>query len=451
MAIPTLQVGVPVSFYAGTQFAHVIGTYGLSFPAGATMYDSTFAAPYVGGGSGTYGFSGGSTLPPGLTLDASTGLVSGTPTTEGTYYTYFTSVPSGVPLSGTWSGGTGGGTPPSPLCGGLTVGEGTGITWVGVPWTVTKTDQSITGIPSIPDKCYGSGFSGNIFTIASPTATSGLPVAITIQSGPATISSNTITLTGTGTVVVAFDQAGNSTYNAAPEQTISFQSIAPSLTISNLIQPFTGAQLPVTITTNPTGLAVAVTYNSTSTPPTAPGSYVIAAAITDSSSPSGITSGGTLTILDEISGSPFQLPCAVLMVNLDSCSVTTTPASLLFKKGDDIVICVKFSHADLVPVAAVASGLLLQISEEANGEIILQSDSWISGIDSGSKPYYLIHIPASGAGLFAAILDNYADAGSTAALFARLFWNASNTYGVGPSLLRQATPIFGLSIGNNLQ
>jgi len=50
----------------------------------------------------------------------------------------------------------------------------------------------------------------------SATSTSGLNVLFNILSGPASISGNTITLTGdTGTVVVEATQPGNSTYNAA--------------------------------------------------------------------------------------------------------------------------------------------------------------------------------------------------------------------------------------------
>jgi hypothetical protein len=67
----------------------------------------------------------------------------------------------------------------------------------------------------------------------SLAATSGLPVFLEIVSGPATVSGNSITYTGTGTVVVRATQPGNASFapasltssvNAAPRlgQTISF-------------------------------------------------------------------------------------------------------------------------------------------------------------------------------------------------------------------------------------
>lgn len=54
------------------------------------------------------------------------------------------------------------------------------------------------------------------------TASSGLPVSFTIVSGPATVSSNTLTLTGAGTVVVSAAQGGDARYLPAPEVSQSF-------------------------------------------------------------------------------------------------------------------------------------------------------------------------------------------------------------------------------------
>ncbi|RDV11985.1 T9SS C-terminal target domain-containing protein [Pontibacter diazotrophicus] len=94
---------------------------------------------------------------------------------------------------------------------------------VGSTTTVSKESQTIT-FPSIPAKTYGDPD----FTV-SATASSGLPVAFSIVSGPAKITGSTITLTGSGTVVVEATQSGNTTYNAATpvRQSISV-SAAPS-------------------------------------------------------------------------------------------------------------------------------------------------------------------------------------------------------------------------------
>lgn len=83
------------------------------------------------------------------------------------------------------------------------------------------TAQTIN-FPSIPNKTT----TDSPFQI-NATASSSLPVSFTIESGPASISGNTITLTGVaGTVVVKASQAGNSQYNAATD-------ISQSFTVSN--------------------------------------------------------------------------------------------------------------------------------------------------------------------------------------------------------------------------
>ncbi len=51
--------------------------------------------------------------------------------------------------------------------------------------------------------------------VLSATATSGLPVTFQVDSGPGTLSGDTLTFTGVGTVVVEADQAGNSSYQPA--------------------------------------------------------------------------------------------------------------------------------------------------------------------------------------------------------------------------------------------
>jgi hypothetical protein len=75
---------------------------------------------------------------------------------------------------------------------------------------ITKATQKIT-FPVIADRQY----SPTPFNI-SATASSGLPVSFQVISGPATVSGNSVTMTGTGTVKIRATQAGNSNYIAAP-------------------------------------------------------------------------------------------------------------------------------------------------------------------------------------------------------------------------------------------
>jgi prolyl oligopeptidase PreP (S9A serine peptidase family) len=79
--------------------------------------------------------------------------------------------------------------------------------------TVAKKAQTITfTAPATADSATDSPL-----TLTAPTSTSGLPVVLTVKSGPATIAGRILTLTGAGAVVVDADQAGNANYLAAPQ------------------------------------------------------------------------------------------------------------------------------------------------------------------------------------------------------------------------------------------
>lgn len=86
---------------------------------------------------------------------------------------------------------------------------------VGDACTVKK-DQTIA-FGAIADRTIGDPD----FTV-SAAASSGLPVTLTIASGPATISGSTIHITGIGTVIVHAVQPGNPLWNAAPPVEQSF-------------------------------------------------------------------------------------------------------------------------------------------------------------------------------------------------------------------------------------
>ncbi len=84
-------------------------------------------------------------------------------------------------------------------------------------------DNQTINFPAIPNKLTTDA----PFTI-SAMATSGLPVSFAIDSGPASISGNTITLNGTtGSVTVRASQSGNAQYNPAPDVLRTFSVTEP--------------------------------------------------------------------------------------------------------------------------------------------------------------------------------------------------------------------------------
>ena len=118
----------------------------------------------------------------------------------------------------------------------------------------------------------------------SATASSGLPVSFTVLSGPAILNGSSLTLTGTGTVVIRASQAGNANHLAAPgvEQSFAVTKAPATVTLTDLTAPYTGAAISLAATTSPTPLTLSYTYNGSSTQPTSPGIYQVDATIVDS-------------------------------------------------------------------------------------------------------------------------------------------------------------------------
>lgn len=115
--------------------------------------------------------------------------------------------------------------------------------------TVNQLSQTITFAGPVDQ-----GFSFTPLTL-SATASSGLAPAFTLVSGPATLNGATLTLTGTGTVIVRADQAGNSTYAAASSVTRSF-TVGGSFEYWQL-QNFSAGEISAGTLTGPTVIVAA--------------------------------------------------------------------------------------------------------------------------------------------------------------------------------------------------
>jgi hypothetical protein len=128
-------------------------------------------------------------------------------------------------------------------------------------YSYSLTSQTIGSFATIPTKTYGSV----PLTVTTPIATSGLPVTLSVVSGPATILGNTVTLTGVGTVVLAANQAGNGSYSAAPQVTTSFQVNMGSQTIakfSNIPDQKKNTSFALNVPLASSGLTVTVKVRS---------------------------------------------------------------------------------------------------------------------------------------------------------------------------------------------
>ena len=129
-------------------------------------------------------------------------------------------------------------------------------------FTVNLNSQTIAPFATIPPQTFGE----SSFTITLPTASSGLPVNVTVQSGPATLAGNRVTITGAGTVILAADQAGSTVYSPAPEVTTSFVVNQEAQTIGSFkaisTKTYGSKPFSVTVPTASSGLPVTLSVLS---------------------------------------------------------------------------------------------------------------------------------------------------------------------------------------------
>ena len=131
---------------------------------------------------------------------------------------------------------------------------------------VNQASQTIDFTAPASPQSYGASPIG-----LSAMASSGLTPTFSILSGPGSISGNTLTMTGEGTIVIAANQAGNANYAAAPQVEQSVVVTLPSQTVSftaPLTEPYGAA--PITLTATATS-GLAVTFSVLSGPATLSG------------------------------------------------------------------------------------------------------------------------------------------------------------------------------------
>jgi hypothetical protein len=177
----------------------------------------------------------------------------------------------------------------------------------------TTAAQTITFTPPTTPVQYGVA----PITL-SATASSGLPVTFSVTSGPGTISGDTLTVTGVGTIVVAANQAGNSTYSAAPtvSQSIVVNQGSQTITFTAPASPVQYGVAPITLSaTASSGLAV--TFSVTSGPGTVSGNTLT------------VTGVGTIVVAaDQAGNADYAAAPTVsqsIVVNGESQTITFTP------------------------------------------------------------------------------------------------------------------------------
>ncbi len=170
-------------------------------------------------------------------------------------------------------------------------------------------------------------------TVSGPVLTPAGTVVFTVDGSPVTASFTagvaTTTLTGlnagTHTISAAYTSSNGFASTTTPTTTFIVNQATATVTLSNLSQTYTGSPLSATVTTAPTGLAVSVTYNSSTSAPTAAGSYAVNATINN---PNYVGSAsGTLTIAKATTTVSFSAnPTSPTRGQSDLLSATVTGA-----------------------------------------------------------------------------------------------------------------------------
>jgi Pectinesterase/MBG domain/Immunoglobulin domain len=129
--------------------------------------------------------------------------------------------------------------------------------------------------------------------------------------------------------------------------------LTAGVNLSNLSQNYTGSPTPATVTTNPGGLGVEVTYNGSTTPPTAIGSYAVVATVQDANYQG--TATGTLTI--------NQVPTSITLGNLYQTADGTPKAVSVNTNPAGPVVSVTYDGSATPPSAPGTYSVLASIND----------------------------------------------------------------------------------------
>ncbi|HEV2861284.1 MAG TPA: pectinesterase family protein [Pyrinomonadaceae bacterium] len=114
---------------------------------------------------------------------------------------------------------------------------------------------------------------GSPAAVAVATEPAGLPVNVTYNGGPVPP-----TAIGSYAVVATIDHPD---YQGTATGTLVIDRTPVAVTLSNLAHTFDNTPKAATVKTSPAGPAVTVTYNGSTTPPSAAGTYSVVAAVND--------------------------------------------------------------------------------------------------------------------------------------------------------------------------
>ncbi|MCL2164766.1 MAG: chitobiase/beta-hexosaminidase C-terminal domain-containing protein, partial [Oscillospiraceae bacterium] len=166
-------------------------------------------------------------------------------------------------------------------------------------FTISKAPQDALAITDPGTKTYGD----SAFPLSTTGGTTGGTVTYTLVSGPATLSGNTVAITGAGSIVVTAEMAGDNNYEkvTSPELTIMVNKATLTKDKVNFSIPqthvYNGSAQGIGAVTVPdggTGTTVTVYYDGTATNPTDAGIYEVSITVASSPNYDDISSPGLI-------------------------------------------------------------------------------------------------------------------------------------------------------------
>lgn len=177
---------------------------------------------------------------------------------------------------------------------------------------VTPASQTITFTAPASPVTFGV----SPITLSATGGASGNPVVFSVQSGPGSISGNTLTVTGAGTIVIAADQAASANYTAAPSvtQSVVVNQASQAITFAPA-SPVTYSKTAITLTATGGGSGNAVTFSIVSGPGTISGSSLT------------LTGAGTIVIAANQAGNTnyTAAPQVTASIVVNPAGVAATP------------------------------------------------------------------------------------------------------------------------------
>lgn len=155
--------------------------------------------------------------------------------------------------------------------------------------TVGQATPTVIAAPSATAITYGQ-------TLASSALTGGVA---SVPGSFAFTTPSTAPVAGSSSQSITFTPTDSANYTSvATNATVTVNKAVAAVALGNLNTSFDGEPKPVTVTTDPEGLTVNVTYDGSAAPPTEAGSYAVVATIDDANYAG--SASGTLVIDDNL-------------------------------------------------------------------------------------------------------------------------------------------------------